>query len=138
MIVFISLLSSLHAIKIQYGWNLFKPGFNIYFYHHPNFSASSFFPHIFTMPIHFKLDEENYLIWKHVLVTLLSLNLTKSWIQPLFVRGSPLKLMHQPPLSLLRFFYSINKIKSLLCDFLHLCPCLFSPRWLDLSSSHQI
>jgi len=40
--------------------------------------ASAFYPHIFTTPIHFKLDEENYLIWQQqVLATLHNLNLTQ-------------------------------------------------------------
>jgi len=43
-----------------------------------NFSASTFYPHILTTLIHFKIDEENYLIWQQqVLATLRSLNLTK-------------------------------------------------------------
>ena len=42
------------------------------------FSAPTFFPHIFTTPIHFKLEEGNYLIWKQqVMATLRSLNVTK-------------------------------------------------------------
>ena len=42
------------------------------------FSAPAPFPHIFTTPIHFKLEEGNYLIWQQqVMATLRSLNLTK-------------------------------------------------------------
>jgi len=42
------------------------------------FSAPAPFPHIFTAPIHFKLEEGNYLIWQQqVMATLRSLNLTQ-------------------------------------------------------------
>ena len=40
------------------------------------------FPHIFATPIHFKIDHDNYLIWKQqVLATIRSLNLA-SFLEP--------------------------------------------------------